>query len=317
MVPDESNSSSRYWLCPLYSFDCDCESIDLAEGIQIKPAPRELKKHIGERSRDLYGRLDDPSKFDWAAFLPHPTNANGVRAPVELARIGYRENDRARDLLIDLVTALRLCHQGMVTPGPLRIRSITIWTPISQSDSLHQEPKYTLHQSDVPQVNELVNNFGELRKLGKLDSIGIALRRFNSSYHGSLEDRLIDQMIAFESLYLGYDQELKYRLALRAAFLLGKDDGERKDIFNKIRKAYSFRSDIVHGNKQLEWSELKEVISETEGYLRQSIQSFLLLLSKGHSLKNLRQGTDNELAKLDENILSNGRLLSPNSSGKE
>lgn len=326
MGNDNSTSSNRYWLCPLYSFDCDCESVDLAEGIQINPAPDALRKHIAERTYHLYGRWEDPSKFNWVASLPYREVASEGSKLDGLKR-WFKEEDRLGDLLFDLVIALKLCHKGRVIAGPLMSAVInnsqwsfggtTLWTRVSEKDFILEEPKYVLRQTDAPQVNELVKTLSKLRELEKLDSVIITIRRFHSSYHGSLEDRLIDQMIAFESLYLGYDQELKYRLALRAAFLLGRGERERKDIFSKMRKAYNLRSDIVHGNKPVNRQELKQIIPETEEYLRQSIQKFLSLSSEGHSLESLRQGTDKELAKLEENILSNGTLLATDNPSKK
>ncbi|MBN1862783.1 MAG: hypothetical protein JW790_03990 [Dehalococcoidales bacterium] len=319
MSTGNHNPVSKYWLCPLYSFDCDCDCVDLAEGVQIGRAFRKLRDHIYNKTHDLYGRWDDPSEFDWIAFLPNRARAKGISAPGKLAQIGLAENDRVSGLLVDMVTALRLCHRGMITPGPLISASLrdsewgvggtTIWSPLSKSDFLHSEHKYTLYQADADQVSELARSVIGLRDREGPDNLNIPLRRFNSSYHGAPEDKLIDHMIAFESLYLGYDQELKYRLALRVAVLLGRGEAERKTIFGKIRKAYKLRSDIVHGNRQLEWHDLEEIIYETEEYLRCSIRRFLSVLSEGYSLENLRQGTDRELAKLDENILSNGELL--------
>jgi hypothetical protein len=314
------NPTSRYWLCTLYSFECDCEYIDIGEGIQIKRAFRELQDYINNMTRDLYGRWDDPSDFDWIASLPNCERAEGVSDPDELIRIGLAEMDRVRDLLVDIITALRLCHKGIITPGPLISAALrdsrwamggtTIWSLLSKSDFLHSEHKYMLYQADADQISELIRVVIDLRDREGPDNLNIPLRRFNSSYQGPPEDKLIDHMIAFESLYLGYDQELKYRLALRVAVLLGRDEVERKTIFGKMRKAYKLRSDIVHGNRQLEWHDLEEIIYETEEYLRRSIRRFFSVLSKGYSLESLRQGTDRELAKLDENILSNGELLS-------
>ena len=128
--------------------------------------------------------------------------------------------------------------------------------------------------------------------------MGIALRRFNSSYHGEFEDRLIDQMIAFESLYIVDDKELGYKLRLRTAFLLGK---KRAKIFSDMKKAYDLRGQIVHGNKQVDRSKLEETIPKTEEYLRQSIRRFLSL-STQYSITEIRK-------QLDENILKNGKTL--------
>ena len=302
---------TTYWLCPLYSFNCDCKSVDLTEGIQIKSAPSALRKYIAERTRHLYGRWEDPSKFDWAALLPYREKVIEGATIEEKFLIGLKEHDRIRDSLFDLITALRLVHKGRIVPGPLMSGSInnsewsiggtTIWTLVSKRDFLLEKPEYILHQSDVPQVNELVSNLSNLRELGKLDSLSIALRRFHSAYHGDIEDRIIDQMIAFESLFLGDIQELTYKLALRVALLLGRRN-KRETIFNDMKKAYKYRSRIVHGDTQVSRYELRGIIHKTEDYLRQSIRRFVYLLSKEPSLKEIRD-------KLDENILENGSLL--------
>lgn len=308
------NSRKNYWLCPLYSFDGYSGNIELAEGIQIKSIAvlPGLSGYIQRRNRDLYGQLDDPSEYNGVILLPYRAKANGVSDPDKLIRIGFEEHDRLKNLLFDLITSLRLCHEGKITAGPLISAAIDnsqwsfggsiIWTLVSKRDFLHQDPKYVLNQSDVPRVNELVGNLTKLRKLNKPDNMGITLKRFNSSYHGDIEDRIIDQMIAFESLYLGSEQELTYKLATRAAFLLRKRKDHRILVFKNIKRAYSYRSRIVHGDNPPSIYELRTIVTKTEDYLRQSIRKFLLLLSKGLSLKEIRD-------KLDENILKNGALL--------
>lgn len=307
MTTENSASRERYWLCPLYSFNCDCQSVDLAEGIQIRPAPSQLGQYIQKRTYYLYGQWDDPSNISWVALFPYLAEAI-EGAGIENIKIGLEENDRAGDLLFDLVTSLRLYQRGEITVGPLIFGTIHnsqwsiegdhTWTVVSQRDFLHKELKYVLQQTDVPQVNELLNNLIQLRKLRKLDSVGIALRRFHSSYHGDIEDRIIDQMIAFESLYLTGLQELTYKLALRVAFLLGREN--RSGIFSDMKQAYNYRSRIVHGENIPSRDKLRAVGAKTEEYLRQSIRRVLLLLSQGHSLKQIREKL------LDENILKNG-----------
>jgi len=313
MSTDNPIPNERYWLCPLYSFDCYFEGIDLTEGIQIKPAPNELQQYLRERTYYLYGRWSDPSDVNWAVFFPYCADASGVSDTLELMRIGLEEDDRVRDLLVDLVTSLKLCHKGRVTAGPLMFASThnsewsmgshTIWTLVSKRDFLSDEPIFVFHQSDVPKVNELVSNLSRLRELGKLDSLGVALRRFHSSYYGDIEDRIIDQMIAFESLYLEDTQELTYKLALRAALLLTKRRNKRESIFSDMKKAYKYRSKIVHGDTRVSREKLREIIPKTEDYLRQSIQRFLSLLSQGKTLGEIREKL------LDENILKNGNPL--------
>ena len=80
-------------------------------------------------------------------------------------------------------------------------------------------------------------------------------------------------------------------------------EGHKKiQLFKDMKKAYDLRGQIVHGAKKAKHANLEEIVPKTEEYLRQSIRRFLLLLSKGMSLQQIRD-------KLDENILKNGRTL--------
>ena len=179
----------------------------------------------------------------------------------------------------------------------------SIWPYVSSMDFFEEDPTYEFRQTDMPEVNSLLVNIRKWREDKILDKINITLERFHSAYHGSIEDRIIDQMIAFESLYLDNEQELTYKLSLRTAFMLRRRKDHREKVFDNMRKAYSYRSKIVHGNNPPNRETLRPIVAKTQDYLRQSIRRFLILLSQGKSLKKIRQ----EL--LDENILSNGRLL--------
>lgn len=317
------SSTSRYWLCPLYSFSCYSkysktedfdyppESVDLAEGIQIRRIVPEFTRYIVKRHPDWKEAI----VAEYMVVLPYSVAVNNEMVSL-LTEIIDKSN-----LLVDLVTAFRLCHAGVVVPGPLVFaqlqksgvlkfewRSVSpafreIFLDISKTEidfSLIGLPEYEFYLSDIPMVNKLMMEIRTCRESGKSSTLNEALRRFNSAYHGELEDRLIDQMIAFESLYIADYKELGYKLALRTAFLLGK---KRTKIFNDMRKAYDLRGNVVHGSKQVKDYKLGEIIPKTEEYLRQSIRRFLLLLLQGHSLKQIREHL------LDENILKNSKIL--------
>jgi len=312
MNAGDSSPTSGYWLCPLYSFGCFSEGIGLPEGIKIKRTPRAFAEYLSEESNSSFFRTY-PDEVEWVALLPSQANTVVVSDINELIRIGLEAQDRARDLLGDLITALRLCHEGRVVAGPLIATEIRnseqscggsiIWTPVSDIWFFQEEPRYELRQTDVSEVDNLLQNIRTWRQTGVLDRVDVALRRFHSAYHGPIEDRIIDQMIAFESLYLGDPQELTYKLALRVAFLLGKRKDKRYAIFRDVKKAYRYRSRIVHGDNPPSRDELRAIVPKTEDYLRQSIQRFLLLLSEGKSLKEIRDDL------LDQNIIKNGKLL--------
>lgn len=327
-----NTAGDNYWLCPLYSFRCYPDYVDLVKRIQIRRIAREFQNYLYQQYSDWF--WTDPSEAEYTLIFPSSPSESGSLGTI------IAEHHQS-DLLVSLTTALRLCHHGMVSPGPLVLAKLQGSTFVPQSSLIsHSElsrfppgmeigpiltsvsrdgadlfaaPLYELQQADVPIVNDLLVNLLELNDKSEPDNLSIALRRFNSAYHGNIEDRLVDHIIALEFLYLGHEQELKYRLALRTAYLLGRDESERKVIFNKMRKAYNVRSDIVHGNRQVDRVVLEEIVTDTEEYLRRSIRRFLRLLAHEHTLRRLRQDSKTTIAKLDENILSNGMLLSETS----
>lgn len=296
------NDTSSYWLCPLYSFDCDSDRLELTEGMTISELellPHHFRIYLTEIRESL---IAGPEVANWAILLPHSKKLG----PIDLDHItDFVRESEATMYLEDLVTALRLCHKGTVAAGEVVFAlpsHVSIQFPIYMSDNedswtWREGPKYKLSQSDVPKVNKLIKETHKWRK--KVGAVDIAIRRFNLAYSGDYESKIIDQMIAFESLYIADDKELGYKLALRTAFLLGK---RRKQIFSDIKKAYDLRSKVVHGTQKVDRSKLQETIPKTEEYLRQSMRRFLELLSQGHSLREIRD-------KLDENILKNGKTL--------
>ncbi len=310
------STANWYWACPLSLFNCYSDDLDLVENVQIRRGQAELLDYIGKYCRGV--------GVKYVAILPYDLDETPQRGQVK------KEFEEKSDLLFDLVTSLRLCHKGMISAGPLItvICQNSIFLPLTvySGVSIHPEIsetdipifdlvwptsypfEYKLQPSDVPIINTLIRQIRASRKEGTTSALFEALSRFNSAYHGNASDRLIDQMIAFESLFIGDDKELGYKLALRTSFLLAKNEAKRKAIFSDMKKAYDLRGNVVHGGKLPKQSELEGIIVETEEYLRQSIKK-LLMLSKNHSLDMIKKGKNKKLAELDENILSNGNLL--------
>jgi hypothetical protein len=84
------------------------------------------------------------------------------------------------------------------------------------------------------------------------DEFPIAVSRFTSTTERqNPTDRLIDASIGLENLFLqGTNDELSFRLALRAAWFLGQSANERREIFGQLKKVYDSRSRVVHGGVQ-------------------------------------------------------------------
>jgi hypothetical protein len=73
--------------------------------------------------------------------------------------------------------------------------------------------------------------------------------------------------------------ELQFRLALRAAYLLGKTSGEKKAIFKFAKRAYNIRSKIAHGNALTD-KEI-ELLPDAVDFCRRVAKEMVILHSCG------------------------------------
>ncbi len=300
-----------YWLCPIYFFECDSEQINLPEEIQIIKIPRKFVEYLDENYPDTLPTILSDAK--WTIAIKNEQIDTTNMSIIESMSVGFRQQDKVKGQLFDLLTALRLYKKGRIVAGLLisatfhnsewSIGGSIIWTSVSNILFFEEKPIYKLKVSEIQKLTMLFQQIRQWRASNILVNIEIALDRFHSSYHGNIEDRLIDQMIAFESLYLGSEQELTYKLALRTAFLLRKRKDYRNIVFTNMKKAYNYRSRIVHGDNPPTRNTLGIIVPKTEDYLRQSIKKVILLLGQGNSLKEIRE------ILLDENILHNGTTL--------
>jgi len=105
MKTNNSPLGDRFWFCPLYSFQCTSEIVDLVEGIKIIKLPKYLR--YDEEYR--YGPpWSDEGYVEFGASFPSPVNMD----PQD-------DFERAFNLSLDLLSALRLSHKGMVASGEL------------------------------------------------------------------------------------------------------------------------------------------------------------------------------------------------------
>lgn len=156
-----------------------------------------------------------------------------------------------------VVVALRLAtaHQ-IVAPGtvhfpdnPLSARVISFGPLALHPRRIMFATTYDLGADDVAALTE---TWGQLSDEGvkRHKELGVALRRYSDAADRERrDDALIDLMIAAEALFLpGIRDELKYRLALRAAFFIAEDMGlSRRDVFSHMSRAYNARSILAHG----------------------------------------------------------------------
>ena len=162
------------------------------------------------------------------------------------------------DLVIDdVLSSLRLFKRTQIRSAGLASWTDSPWLNAGTSYRvLGRWPyggKFELSEGEV-------SHFIELWRLLEEGSarFSFSIHRFNLAFdRGLLADRIVDLVIAAESLFLGdlnvQDRgELRFRFALRAAKFIGHPNYDERDIFRVMRQAYDARSAVVHGGSPKE-----------------------------------------------------------------
>lgn len=95
-----------------------------------------------------------------------------------------------------------------------------------------------------------------LKALVQHPPLRITISRFSSAIgRSSQDDKLIDLCIALESIFQA-QTEISFQFALYNSILSESDPAKRASIFQTLKRLYKERSNIVHGNKDLdvEWA---------------------------------------------------------------
>lgn len=195
------SEDSGYWICPLYGFSYDVddvERIELSSEVAIWRTPPDLLNNIDMSYPQLKLQRN---KVRWAIYFPY----NPKQKELHKEGVGYEIDDDAREILFCFITTLRLYRKAELAPsilflinntkGNFNLVGYTVWSNLSKTgdDIFLNDAKYELTETDIAGLREFWSDFHEKQQNDKLTWIQIALSRFNSSYSGSLEDRLLDQ----------------------------------------------------------------------------------------------------------------------------
>jgi Apea-like HEPN len=201
--------------------------------------------------------------WDWAMAQTNADRASlalllcGASA-VRLGVSWLRHDEKFASYLSRLGVGAGLVRQPFTTPGGGR----TVLT----EDQTHDIPELYARLDAVPDDGPL----------------GLALRRLlASSERTTAQDRLIDMWVAFEALFASDSRtELSYRASLRIAQYVGQDTEERRAIFKGLRRAYDWRSHLVHGSDPdradvKKMGELTDAVTVSEQTLRRALCQWL------------------------------------------
>ena len=194
---------------------------------------------------------------------------------------------------VSLVTALAF---GREAPAAARYISSLFVNPILYS-SVSWRQRASSHReyviADDAQCAE-ITKWAEFTKKVSNQKIEVAIRRYLSAIteRSDMADSLVDAVIGLENLF-GQRTGIGLAIASSVARLLGAEESQREEIFGKVKKIYTARSDIVHGSKKRKPEEIIELRNRAIRYLSDCLR----VLYEKHP-KLLTLSSDNRVKKI-------------------
>ena len=181
--------------------------------------------------------------------------------------------------------SIRLLKHEPILMSRLFVEVEDIWSSAMALDHQDWIPlSYTrpciLSREDMNELQKLLKTLLRAKPHLKRSTL-VCLRRINfANTRTSLEDKLLDVMMALENLVLqDSGGELSFRLAIRLAKFLSTDVKEQHGIFDKVRRVYKVRNKIVHG-QEMDQSDTG-LVGEIESLAKLAIRKDLHSLSEG------------------------------------
>ncbi len=288
----------------LFSFESDIDEIIIDEFTKIKKYSENECKEIWERRSFITSSWYIISPLDYRLEVIFNKKKEDLR----------KFTKEGREDLRKVLLLLRLFKPSTLRIGRIETKPIQ-WVSFGGiiSSGMEERPggNYRLSIAEVP---ELIKLWNEIKNINFLNfrSLEIAIKRFNFAHERiDLEDKFIDIMIGFETLYLADDKELRYKSGLRTAILIGENLEERRKIFKIIQVAYDKRSNLIHGGRLEEKVRISDPVNQEytmnafidiiKDYLSSSIKTFVRLSA------NYKHGEI--LNKIHESTLTAGIIL--------
>ena len=156
---------------------------------------------------------------------------------------------------------------------------------LSRGRPLSHDPKVVIRNSELDHLSKFIRYFEpripDAVIFGEpLDPLEVSLKRYLESIRENLhiEEKLTRAVMGLESLFLENETELRFRLAVRVAQLLGCMNEDSSTVYATVSEAYDYRSSHVHGSVLTADKKLKakEVLDKIWRYLRKAILLWLV-----------------------------------------
>lgn len=271
MVTPESSSHEVIVqsVIPLFNFDSAESEVVLAENIKIRKV----------RTREL----NEIRNF---AYTLNPIETRNFSFVLEITKRFRERVDYLWRETEQVLTALRLLKKGKVYRKADFYRTNEWeWPKLSSAAGPFEishptlgGKKLTLESKEIQPLKDI---FCIIQK--PPSQLELAIKRFQKTYQKADEDdKIIDFMIAFESLVFRGEQseERNLPIAISISMLLGVNTKERDEIRTNLKVAYALRNGIVHGNMNLvkkitSKKPIDKINEELEEYLRRSIKKLI------------------------------------------
>jgi hypothetical protein len=295
-------------VAPLTFFESDTEKCELSRGVQ-------LSRFTSEEKAEWWNEIIAPTSmlsityFDMWEFR---NASHKLEARWEIPVCQSVSTRKAEMAFRQIVTGLRLSGSGGVGapaclvstssrshPGRQRsVGTLPVCAATRRVPSTSQ-----LNSEEVPSLVKIVADIAQIEASGKT-SLPIALRWFNRVYSTRHpEDAIVFLAIALESSVLAdVREELKFRLRLRTAALLGGTDG--REAFSTLSQMYDARSAIVHAGSS--YSELArtgkidgQLVEKTIAIVRKVLWILVQRAASGEEQAASPNGPDMDLEIVD------------------
>ena len=239
-------------------------SVEIDEGIVLKNLSMEDMMGLLNSHPVLEGRYG----FEARSPLLRPASIIDFSFEEERVSVPYSETDsfhqRQREDPPVIQSVLRLLDaMRIVSDTPISVSPLYTYCRYSPFDEYvdsrivpesprNRQPQTILPDTDLPKLQEV---YALLTKRVLSGPERIATNRL-AKFGGrdTLEDKILDLFVGFESIVLGgisglsdVKGELRFRLALLTAKYVVDSEQEQLDVYKLMKKEYDVRSQIVHG----------------------------------------------------------------------
>lgn len=252
-VEVERNAANYSDASPVFGVQSDARC-DLGGGVTLVPVPENVLQSLVYHSLFRPMLLPSGTSLLYQSFTVTPAFNRGggnefvqpgasVTAPEASHRDAVRKRVRLACLLASAgpveipITVLRPDPSALFVAGDgnLAERPSALYPPVS----------YPVEAAAVRRAFELLGTFRDVESLARaIDRLGRA-RLATSPVDRALELGIAAE-IALMHDHSPANTEITHKIGGRAAWLVGRDPGERETVFGEIKKLYQARSQAVH-----------------------------------------------------------------------